>query len=153
MRLTRGSTRHGQRTFLSECLCDEWQEEEARQIALLEEAMRRSPSLVSALSEQLLADNVSMRSFRGGHEPYSFSLMDHRGHLVGLAFTCSLSCCSYVDYCISKSFKKVHRKQALACSAYNHTRTYIHTYMGDGQALANHSQPFLDQGSPNLLCM
>jgi len=45
--------------------------------------MRASPSLVSALSDQLRADNVSMRSFRGGQEPRrSFSMMDKRGHLV-----------------------------------------------------------------------
>jgi len=63
------------------------QEEEARQIALLEEAMRASPSLVSAFSDQLQRDNASMRSFRGGHEPRrSFSTMDNRSHLVGLLF-------------------------------------------------------------------
>jgi len=64
------------------------QEEEARQIALLEEAMRASPSLASALSDQLrgAGDNVSVRSFRGdggGHEPRrSFSVMDSHAHLV-----------------------------------------------------------------------
>jgi len=63
------------------------QEEEARQIALLEEAMRASPSLVSAFSDQLQRDNMSVRSFRGGggggHEPRrSFSTMDNRSHLV-----------------------------------------------------------------------
>ena len=67
------------------------QEEEARQIALLEEAMRASPSLASALSDQLrgAGDNVSVRSFRGdggGHEPRrSFSVMDSHAHLVQLA--------------------------------------------------------------------
>ena len=64
------------------------QEEEARQIALLEEAMRASPSLVSAFSDQLRADNISMRSFRGGHEPRrSFSTMDNRSHLVSSPYS------------------------------------------------------------------
>jgi len=58
------------------------QQEEERQIALLEEAMQVSPSLASALSDQL-RDNISVRSFRGGHEPRrSFSTMDNRSHLV-----------------------------------------------------------------------
>jgi len=65
------------------------QEEEARQIALLEEAMRASPSLVSAFSDQL-RDNISMRSFRGGHEPRrSFSTMDNHSHLVISSYICS----------------------------------------------------------------
>jgi len=71
---------------VSEWLCGV-QEEEERQIALLDEAMRVSPSLASALSDQL-RDNTSMRSFRGGHEPRrSFSTMDNRSHLVSSPFT------------------------------------------------------------------
>jgi len=61
------------------------QEEEARQIALLEEAMRASPSLVSAFSDQL-RDNISVRSFRGtGYEPRRcFTTVDRHSHLVSL---------------------------------------------------------------------
>ena len=77
------------------------QEEEARQIALLEEAMRASPSLVSMVSDQLLRvpgdqssgaggglapDNVSMRSFRASsfdlHRTQSF--LDSRGRVVSI---------------------------------------------------------------------
>ena len=61
------------------------QEEESRQIALLEEVMKASPSILSAVSEQLLKqpdfDNISLRS--GLQEPrHSFSMIDSRGNVV-----------------------------------------------------------------------